>query len=193
MTTRSQLFRRAPDWFHPGSSRRSRIPDGLHSWLFETGSLTRRVRDLCGGEFRLRVLQQDWLRPFADESRALRLRPSRVALVREVSLQCGEEPLVVARSIIPASIRRGAQHHLASLGNRPLGEVLFSDPKLRRLGLELAVVEKAERLPGSLDVLDTVESSERIWGRRSLYAIAHGNLLVAEFFLPSLLKREASL
>jgi chorismate--pyruvate lyase len=193
LTTRSQLFRRAPDWFQLGSSQRSQIPEGLHPWLFEAGSLTRRVRGLCGGDFRLRVLQQEWLRPFADESRALRLRPSRVALVREVALQCGEQPLVVARSIIPASILRGAQRHLASLGNRPLGEILFSDPNLKRLGLELAVVERAKWLPERSKALDFAESSDRIWGRRSLYAVAHGNLLVAEFFLPSLLKREASL
>jgi chorismate--pyruvate lyase len=112
-----------------------------------------------------------------------------VALVREVSLQCGEEPLVVARSIIPASILRGAQRHLASLGSRPLGEVLFSDPKLKRLGLELAVVENAEWLPERFHALDIAGSADEIWGRRSLYSVAHGNLLVTEFFLPSLLKR----
>lgn len=100
---------------------------------------------------------------------------------------------MVARSIIPASILRGAQRHLASLGNRPLGEILFSDPKLKRLGLELATVEKAEWLPECLDALDIAGSSGGIWGRRSLYSVAHGNLLVTEFFLPSLLKREASL
>lgn len=193
MTIRSQLFSRAPDWFQLGSSQRRRIPEDLHSWLFEPGSLTRRVRGLCGNEFHVRVLQQNWLRPFTDESRTLRLRLSRVALVREVMLQCGEQPLVVARSIIPASILRGTQRHLAYLGNRPLGEILFSDPNLKRLGLELAVVERAKWLPERSKALDFAESSDRIWGRRSLYAVAHGNLLVAEFFLPSLLEREASL
>jgi chorismate--pyruvate lyase len=192
LTTRSQLFSRAPDWFQLGSSQRNQIPDGLHSWLFESGSLTRRVRGLCGGDFRLRVLRQSWLRPFADESRALRLRRSRVALVREVMLQCGEQPLVVARSIIPSSVLRGTQRHLACLGNRPLGEILFSDPKLRRLGLQLAAIEKEKWRPEFSDALDIGQSSDRIWGRRSLYAIAHGNLLVAEFFLPSVLEREVS-
>jgi chorismate--pyruvate lyase len=192
LTIRSQLFSRAPDWFQLGSSQRSQIPEDLHSWLFEAGSLTRRVRGLCNGDFRLRVLRQSWLRPFPDESRTLRLRPSRVALVREVALQCGERPLVVARSVIPASVLRGTQRHLAYLGNRPLGEILFSDPNLKRLGLELAAVEKAKWLPERYDTLDIAESSDRIWGRRSLYAVAHGNLLVAEFFLPSVLNLETA-
>lgn len=193
MTTRSQLFSRAPDWFQLGSSQRNQIPDRLHSWLFESGSLTRRVRGLCGGDFRLRVLRQSWLRPFAEESRTLKLRPSRVALVREVLLQCGEQPLVVARSVIPATVLHGTQRHLAYLGNRPLGEILFSDPKLKRLGLQLAVIEKEKWRSELSDALDITRLSDRIWGRRSLYAVAHGNLLVAEFFLPSVLKREASL
>ena len=195
MTTRSHLFRRAPDWFHLGSSQRNRIPEGLHSWLFETGSLTRRVRGLCGDRFRVRVLRQSWLKPFSDESRALRMPPPRAALVREVLLQCGEQPLVVARSIIPAAILHGAQRHLACLGDRPLGEILFADPRLKRLELQLAAVEKETWRPELSDALDLARSPGRIWGRRSLYAVAHGNLLVAEFFLPAIsrLKREASL
>ncbi len=138
------------------------------------------------------MLQQSWLRPFAEESQTLRLRLSRAALVREVALQCGEQPLVVARSIIPASVLRGTQRHLASLGNRPLGEILFSDPNLKRLGLKLAAVEKENWRPELSGVFDIAQSSDRIWGRRSMYAIAHGNLLVAEFFLPSLLNLETA-
>jgi chorismate--pyruvate lyase len=192
LTTRSQLFSRAPDWFELGSSQRSRIPEGLHSWLFEAGSLTRRVRSLCRGEFRVRVLRQSWLRPFADESRTLNLRPSRVALVREVALQCGTQPLVVARSVIPANVLRGAQRHLAYLGNRPLGEILFADPKLKRLGLQFAAIEKETWRPELADVIVGARASEQIWGRRSLYGVAHGNLLVAEFFPPSVLQLEAA-
>lgn len=139
------------------------------------------------------MLRQDWLRPFADESRILRLPRSRVALVREVLLQCGDQPLVLARSVIPPDTLRGARRHLACLGNRPLGEILFSDPGLKRLGLQLAAVEKERWQPELSAAFDIARSSDRIWGRRSLYAIAHGNLLVAEFFLPIVLKQEANL
>lgn len=192
MTTRSHLFSHAPEWFELGSSQRTRIPARLHSWLFEPGSLTRRVRSLCSGEFRVRVLWQGWRRPFADESRTLNLRTSRLALVREVALQCGPQPLIVARSVIPASILRGAQRHLAYLGNRPLGEILFADPKLRRLGLQLASIGNETWWPELADAIVGARASERIWGRRSLYGVAHGNLLVAEFFLPSVLQLEAA-
>ncbi|HYE37642.1 chorismate--pyruvate lyase family protein [Methylocaldum sp.] len=193
MTTRSQLFSRAPAWFQLGSSQRSHIPEGLHSWLFETGSLTSRLRALCGAGFRVRLLRQRWLRPFAEESRALRLPPSRLALVREVLLQCDDQPLVLARSIIPADVLRGTQRHLAYLGNRPLGEILFSDPKLKRLRLQLATIENEKWRLDLSNAVDIAQSSNRIWGRRSLYAIAHGNLLVAEFFLPTVLKQKANL
>jgi chorismate--pyruvate lyase len=189
LSIRSQLFTRAPAWFPTYSRRNRRIPPPAESWLFETGSLTQRLCALCGPEFRVRLLRQDWTRPFAEELRALGLRESRRAVVREVLLQWGDSPLVAARSVIPAQTLSGVHRRLARLGTRPLGEILFADPRLEREALELADIDAGfwRREPA-----DALAPPARTWGRRSLYTLGQDRLLVAEFFLPSLFAAESS-
>lgn len=185
----SQLFTRPLRWRRacPGSSASAVAPGELQSWLQEAGSLTLRLRRLCGDSFRLVVLDQAWQKPFAEEARLLRLRPGQRALVREVSLQDTDRPLVVARSIIPLHTLHGADRRLARLGNRPLGHLLFADPRLQRLDLHVTRVEPAQRLAGAFD-----SGSAPIWGRRSLYSLGRDHtLLVAEFFLPELMQLTA--
>jgi chorismate--pyruvate lyase len=164
------------------------IPPHIASWLFEAGSLTRRLRHLCGAEFRVRLLRQAWCKPFADEACILHLALGRRAVVREVALQWGERPLVVARSVIPAKTLKGVDRRLAHLGTRPLGEILFADPRLQKKSLELSEVGAArwrKELRADLDL------GSRTWSRRSLYTLGRGHrLLVAEFFLPELFDLE---
>ncbi|BBL75773.1 chorismate--pyruvate lyase family protein [Methylomagnum ishizawai] len=187
LTTSSPLFTRPPVWrpVRPGQSHH--IPPGAESWLFEQGSLTLRLRALCGPEFRVRLLRQDWAQPYADEARALGIPQLRRAVVREVLLQCGGRPLVAARSVIPADTLRGAGHALARLGTRPLGEILFRDPRLERTHLELTALEP--RL-WRRELAATLGLAGKIRGRRSCYRIGPGRLLVAEFFLPALFALE---
>ncbi len=91
---------------------------------------------------------------------------------RKVLLRCGETPWVAAHTLIPMSSMVGALKQLRSLRDRPLGEFLFQDPQLQRLQLEIA-------------------QSDELWGRRSLFYLRHKPILVAEFFLPALLREDA--
>jgi chorismate--pyruvate lyase len=190
LNIRSQLFTHPPRWQRArhGSVPLSRIAPTTASWLFEPGSLTERLRRRAGDGFRVVLLQQSWQKPSMDESRQLGLRPGIRAMVREVGLQNGSQPLVVARSIIPAQTLRGADRRLANLGTRPLGHILFADPRLRRLQLQLAHVKPgdwqtalfADQVPDATPLVS-------VWGRRSLYSLGPKHkLLVAEFFLPPL-------
>jgi chorismate--pyruvate lyase len=188
LTTRSQLFARPPEWRPVRPSQSHHIPPGAESWLFEASSLTRRLRALCGPEFRVRLLRQDWARPYPDELQALGIPPARRAVVREVLLQCGDRPLVAARSVIPAETLRGARPGLARLGTRPLGEILFRDPRLERTHLELCAVEPRQ---WRREIGGTAGFSGKIRGRRNWYRIGPGRLLVAEFFLPALFALES--
>lgn len=187
MPERSQLFLREPKWLgaRPGFS----VHGPIASWLYESGSLTSRLRRNCPSGFGVRVLRQRWDRPYPGEARVLGLGASRHALVREVVLHCHGHPLVIARSVIPAEALRGAQCRLAHLGDRPLGELLFAYRKLSRLSLELAQVAPANwRSLGAL--LPQAEGC--MWGRRSLYGVASGRVLVCEFFLPPVLALDES-
>jgi chorismate--pyruvate lyase len=188
LTPRSQLFLKPPRWVRVRHHGNRPIPPRIASWLFEPGSLTRRLRHLCGAGFRVRLLRQGWCKPYADEARILYLATGRRAVVREVALQWGERPLVVARSIIPAKTLKGVDRRLAHLGTRPLGEILFADPRLQKKSLELTEVPAPR---WNKELRNRLDLSPRTWGRRSLYALGRGHrLLVAEFFLPELFDLE---
>lgn len=213
MNSRSQVLTRAPRWrqVHHGNIPGTHPPREIASWLLEPGSLTARLRQQFGAGFRVVLLRQSWQRPFIEESCLLRLAPGQRCIVREVSLQDGETPLILARSIIPAKTLHGADRRLANLGTQPLGHILFSDPRLRKLQLEVTRIgctaavgdsdrsTQASRLNGPPRTLAGGKPSGlitgqeghcgRVWGRRSLYSLGSGHhLLVAEFFLPGLYK-----
>jgi chorismate--pyruvate lyase len=133
----------------------------------------------------VRVLRQDWTRPSRDEARTLKLRLDAWAWTREVQLLCAEQPWVFARTLIPARTLRGRGRRLTQLGTRPLGEVLFADPGVRRGPVEIARITVHQRLHQRA-FAGFAESPDAIWGRRSVFHIDGCPLLVCEFFLPDL-------
>ncbi len=161
------------------------VPDAVADWLFDPGSLTRRLVALCRDGFRVAVIRQGWGRPLLNEATRLGLPVSQVALIREVQLYCGDTPWVYARTVIPHTTLRGAQRHLAHLGTRPLGAVLFADPGLRREEVEVACMTPRHRLFHTA-VQGLGETPDAIWGRRSVFYTGGRPLLVNEVFLPTL-------
>lgn len=146
--------------------------------------MTARLRAVFGSGFGVRLLRQAWGRPFRGEAEALDLPTHSHALIREVMLHCNGHPLVLARTVIPKQALRGAQCRLAQLGDRPLGELLFAYRGLRRQELEFARVPLTDwRAP----IADETGMVGDVWGRRCLYLLASGRLLVCEFFLPAVL------
>jgi chorismate--pyruvate lyase len=106
-------------------------------------------------------------------------------LTREVLLHAEGKALILARTIIPRETIKVAKSNLSHLGNRPLGEIIFSYPKLQRLDLNISLVTpetwtQAAVATGHLD--------QSLWGRRTVYSIAQRQMLVSEFFLPEVLK-----
>ena len=65
------------------------IPAHYLPWLLDTDSLTQRLIEVCGGEFRVHVLNQAWDRPRPEEAQVLGMRPHGHAIVRQVHLRCG--------------------------------------------------------------------------------------------------------
>lgn len=182
---RSILSNTPPLWSSRSRPHARDLPAELADWLLDTGSLTRRLRGICGGRFRVRVLHQGWTRPGRDEARALRLRLEAWAWTREVQLLCCEQPWVFARTLIPAITLRGRGLRLTRLGTKPLGEVLFTDPRVRRGPVEIARIAAGQRLHQRA-FAGFVEPPAAIWGRRSVFWIDDRPLLVCEFFLPDL-------
>ena len=179
-----------PHWFTVNSSASSAIPEKVSKWLLDNTSLTLRVKNHCMshdlGCFSVQVLNQKMSMPLDDEVQHLKLKNKDDALIREVLLYCDESPLIYARTIIPMQTLTGDQRQLGELGNRPLGEFLFSQPGLERDIMEIAALRQGHQLFDSAITHIAAKPTE-IWARRSVFRLEHKPLLVAEVFLPELL------
>jgi chorismate--pyruvate lyase len=161
------------------------VPGPLLSWLAERHSLTRRLRLHCRGRFHVRIVDESWCRPNADEAEVLALPPGSVALVRQVFLFCDTTAMVYARSILPVGTLTGRLRRLKHLGTRPLGDLLFADPYAERRAIEIAGLDPAIAL-FHLAARHSAKPVTAIWGRRSVFHLNDKPLLVSEFFLPGL-------
>jgi len=176
-----------PVW-HPCERLRRHALSALErDWLVDDSSLTRRLQQACSARFHVEVISQRLERPMLSEARALG-RPSReIALVRQVRLCCAEHAWVFARTVVPLPSLQGELRRLAMLGSRPLGAVLFADPKMRRQPLEIARITPRHRLYRMATANDE-RGASGLWGRRSVFTLQGSPLLVSEFFLPTLLQ-----
>lgn len=175
-----------PSWLGRGLMRHAQIPEQVYPWLWDQTSLTARIKSVCRhAGFRVRVLRQGWGRPLYSEARLLGMRRGGRAIVREVELLCGDTPWVFARTLIPAVSLRGPARRLAHLGDRPLGEVLFSDQRMRRGETQVARLQPRHPL-FTAATCNLAERPSEIWGRRTLFYLSSKPLLVNEIFLPGL-------
>ncbi len=172
----SCLLREDPRWFDTHLPKSSKIPGRIRSWLAESASLTARLQAATGG-IRVQVQKQGWGRPFLSEAKHLGLPWNRLAWVREIVLYGADRPLLLARTVAPQGTLAGAGSQLTRLGTRPLGEILFTSPYIRRERLEWT------HLPAGIWKVSGL-SPLPAWGRRALYRVADKPLLVGEFFMP---------
>lgn len=161
-----------------GSLAPWQIPRNLRDWLLDAGSLTRRLVTLSGGDFRVQLLRQGFMHALPAERQELGLGLREWPFVREVLLRCHDAPWVFARTLIPTNSLQGPVRALTHLGTRPLGAVLFSDPKVRRGPIAVTRLRANTLGIGG-------EPNPELWGRRSIFYLAEMPLLVSEYFLPA--------
>lgn len=154
-------------------------------WLTDHGSLTRRLQARSPA-FAVRRLSQGLAIPNRDECMPLQLQPGRLAVVREVLLLAADTPLVFAHSVIPRAALRGRWTSLAGLGNRPLGEALFADPRVQRQPLTCRKLDRRHPLYRAA-AAHLAEAPATLWARRSRFSLGRQSLLVTEVFLPAVL------
>lgn len=160
----------------------------LAPWLRDRGSLTQRIRERCE-LFAVRPVRDGLARIAFDESALLGIAPHRLAWSREVFLYADGEPVVFAHSACAAQHLRGAWGAVRSLGDKPLGALLFAHPQVERMPLHFKSLHAHHPLHRSaVAALD--ETPERLWARRSLFALHGAPLLVTEVFLPGILRLE---
>lgn len=141
----------------------------------DRGSLTKRLKAQCKYSFEVNVLFEGVGRIQQHEKRVLKCALD-FGWIREVELKVDGTTWVIARSVVPLSTLKGADLQLRYLGNKPLGQLLFSHPRYQRKEFEIGV-------------------HKDIWGRRSIFncskqsseitqGITVKSLLVSEVFMP---------
>lgn len=130
------------------------------------------------------------IRPNRDEGRPLRLRAGQLAYVREVILLCDAQPVVFAHSVVPINSLRGPWAAVTRLGSRPLGEALFSNPKVARGCLQYRRIPARHALARQARQAGIPLSGRALWARRSLFTLSGHALMVTEVFLPAVLTLE---
>ena len=134
------------------------IPEKALFWIRDDQSLTQKLKKRYQ-DFRVEVHKQEELEIYKHEID--QLGNEEQFIVREVFL-CGDnEPVVFARSVIPKNTKTDS---IMKIGNKPLGEILFTDPNILREPIEITF-------------------QNNIWGRRSVFVMNNSRILVSEFFL----------
>ncbi|WP_220812556.1 chorismate--pyruvate lyase family protein [Pseudomonas paralcaligenes] len=165
-----------PRWLNAAQLHPVPVPL-LRDWLFDQGSLTRRLTALSADRFAVQPLEQGWQVLRADECAALQVPAGSLGWVREVFLLGAGQPWVFARSVAARHALEGSGFELGKLGSRSLGELLFSDRAFARGELQ-ACRYPAAWLPAEV-------RAEQLWGRRSCFRRDGLGVLVAEVFLPA--------
>ncbi|TLX50057.1 chorismate lyase [Pseudoalteromonas ruthenica] len=161
------------------SIEHAKVTDTLADWLLESGSLTKRLKSQCQ-QFAVEVLSEKVVASrFCDH--AVFKPPSTNVRVREVLLFCDNEPMVYAQTWLPEQqSQQGVD--LAHLGNNPLGEVIFQDPQIQRVGMEVADFAHNQSLSELTHSLKLPGGP--LWGRRSCFNLTDQQIMVCEIFLP---------
>lgn len=161
------------------------MPRSLRPWLADQGSLTRRLKSRCGA-FRVAPMRTERGRALRDENILLGLPPLGAAYVRDVLLLCNGVPVVFAHSVVPAQSLNGPWRTIGRLGNRPLGEALFSDPRIRRETLAWRRLRAGHPLFDAAMRAGSGSGAPILWARRSVFRLDTRPLLVTEVFYPAI-------
>ena len=173
-------------WTPLTSENQDQIPEELRSWLIDTGSLTEKLRGACR-TFSVHLISQTERQAKSHEVLLLELTDSDSLIDREVQLYCNTEPVVYARSLIPVKAVSDRFEGLDTMGEKPLGEKIFSDPQLSRSPIEWS--QMTENHPLFSHAVDNVcPLPAVIFGRRSLFYGAAKPISISEFFLPKIVQ-----
>jgi chorismate--pyruvate lyase len=156
-------------WVKDVSSLNRKPQEPILSWLTKPYILSDALKRRYGA-MTLRVLNQNFQRPHADEAIALSLDSQERAFVREIVLESNAIARTQGRVVIPQKTYENLKVDLMALGEKPIGEtLLYHNPKVQREAFEFAYIEE-----------------KHCFARRSVFILKEGSLLVTDFFLTTL-------
>lgn len=153
-------------------------------WLTGPGALTQSLRGL--GHLTLSVLAEysDGARP--EEASVMDIHPASPVWVREIAMAIDGQLCVVARSVTPLAASHSIWQGMRKLRLRPLADILYNDPAIRRSNFELARLNRRTALYRTTRrIRASTQLPGELLARRSVFW-RHGTpLLVSECFLPN--------
>lgn len=155
------------------------LPKQLQDWLLDASSLTLRLKAFTP-DFNVQVLHHASAALTSDECLQVQASTDAKCQVREVLLQAQQTPWVFARSIIPQA-SSGLLNELQQVGNKPLGQILFTHPGVSLGGFELAVFSPNSQL-GRFNT-ELTGTQQTLFGRRRIFWVEQIPVLIAEVFL----------
>jgi len=189
VTSKHKARYREPVW--KNVKQQTKINKGIdkeyRDWLLDSGSLTAKLLKKSGGEFRVSVLTQSISPILLSERRILNIPNRQWAMIREVVLYGNNTPWVYARTVVPLSTLQGPLRRLHYLGDKPLGEQLFTDPSMERGNMQIAQFASSHIPQEVMSRQLNNQPWDSTWGRRSVFRLSSQPLLVSEVFLPSLM------
>ena len=135
------------------------------SWLNEPGSITSRIKSFSN--FRLKLLRDGPGEVNAAEDDLI-ISNYKENNIREVVLFSDEEPFIYAKSILPLETIRLGLSALGNLNKNPLGDILFSNPEIKKKYMLFAKFESNKRI---------------FYGRKGIYTVKGYPFSVCEIFL----------
>jgi len=172
---------------------------GIATVLSYKESMTQHLTTLFKASPKIHCAKQRWEIPQNSEAKKLHAPNQEAVWVREVVLSIKNEVYMFARSLFPADTLKGEQgQQLLTLGNQPLGPLLFKTPSLQRTSFDYAVLtprhyEWEATQQGLINFTNdqanpsnTVTCPNNLWARRSLFLWFERPILLTEIFLPFL-------
>ncbi len=143
------------------------VPEQYRYWVNLEGSLTEALRERAD-DFSVSLIAQENLDIVwpADSN-----NPPVGCFSRKVLLMNQATPWVAAHTLIPHFSLNNGLEALTKLENKPLGELLFASPNVRKTQRQVCKTSTG-------------------WARRALYFLHEQPLLVSEFFLSGLIEHE---
>ncbi len=135
------------------------------SWLTESGSITSRIKSFSN--FRLKLLRDSPGEVDTVEDDLI-ITNYEENNIREVVLYSDEEPFIYAKSILPLETIRLGLGALGNLKENPLGDILFSNPQIKKKYMLFAKFELNKRI---------------FYGRKGIYTVKGYPFSVCEIFL----------
>ena len=166
----------------PASAR----PRALWPYLAESGSLTERLRAKDAG-FNVRLLGHGHTALSEEDRDLLGAKPEEAGYARQVYLCGGDHrPWVYARSLTAGP----SEAWLKELGEQPLGDRVFANPRAERSPIVAAQLDAHHVLHkealAHLSPQERARAAEPLWARRSRLTVEGAHILIYECFLPAL-------